>query len=90
EGLAHRAEQGGAPLSHEAAKLATEQAVAHRSRLGLENRMRKRLVDETGLPLLELPLLTGATFGVPDLEALAEMIEAGAGGAGLLAGGWRA
>ncbi len=45
--------------------------------------MRKRLVDETGLPLLELPLLSGPTFGVSDLELLAETIEAGGLGASL-------
>lgn len=81
--LVDRAQQSGAPLTYEAAKLAIEQAVAHRSRLELENRMRKRLIDETGLPLLELPLLTGPTFGVSDLELLAGTIEAGGLGAGL-------
>ncbi|MFN2555855.1 MAG: ArsA family ATPase [Nitriliruptorales bacterium] len=90
DGLVRRAQQGGARLSDDAAQLAIEQAVAHRARLELQNRMRKRLLDETGLPLLELPLLTGATFTAADLEVLAQTIETGVAGDDLLTGGRRA
>lgn len=74
EGLVDRVRQVGIALSPAAAELTIEQAIAHGSRLELEHRMRKRLLDETGLPLLELPLLTRSTFEPADLDVLAETI----------------
>ncbi|MDP8932452.1 MAG: AAA family ATPase [Actinomycetota bacterium] len=85
-GLIDRARQGGISLSREAAELAIEQVVAHGSRVELEHRMRKRLLDGTGSPLLELPLLTRATFEPADLEVLAERIAMGVAQGGPLGG----
>lgn len=84
-GLVDRAKEGGASLSREAAELAMEQAIAHRGRVELEHRMRERLLDSTGLPLLELPLLTGATFDAADLDVLADAVAVAVGEPGPLA-----
>lgn len=67
---------GGAGLSldEDTATLIHEQVLSHRERLQLQDELRDRLARETGLPLLELPQLTGATFDASDLEVLADVI----------------
>ena len=73
-GLADRAAKGGAPLAPEVADLAVDLAAAHRERLDLQTALRADVVSRTGLPVLELPQLTGATFGDDDLEILADCL----------------
>ncbi|MDQ4130464.1 MAG: ATPase [Actinomycetota bacterium] len=72
-GLADRAAAGGVALDPRLATLAYEQTLIHRDRVALQQRMRDRL-EGTGMPLIELPLLTGATFDATDLEVLADHV----------------
>jgi anion-transporting ArsA/GET3 family ATPase len=78
EQLASVAARAGVELDEGTARFALTQAETHRERLHLEAEMRARLTD-VGRPLLELPLLTGATFDVSDLEILADVIAASVG-----------
>lgn len=72
--LSRRAREAGADLSEATAGTALDAARAHCDRVALQRRLRDRLVAETGLAVLDLPLLTGATFGPTDLETLADEI----------------
>lgn len=78
-GLQRRAADAGAQLSKAVAEFAIERAQAHRDRVDLQTRMRERIVDETGLAVLDLPLLTGPTFDEADLEILADDIAVAVG-----------
>ncbi len=73
-GVADRAAKGGASLEPEVAELTLALAGAHRERLGMQDEMRASVTDRTGLPILELPQLAGATFGHEDLEVLADCL----------------
>ncbi len=86
EGLADRASDAGAALDTDAARLAVGQIDAHLERLALQQRMREELVKRTGLPVIGLPLLTGATFGEDDLEILADELAVAIGERGPKAG----
>lgn len=74
DGLASRAEQGGLELPPAIAGLAVELAGAHHDRVQMQSSLRERLREEGGMPVLDLPLLTGATFDAADLEVLADAI----------------
>jgi anion-transporting ArsA/GET3 family ATPase len=65
---------GGLSLDDDTAALLHEQVVSHRERLALQDELRGRLATQTGLPILELPLLTGETFESHDLEVLADVL----------------
>ncbi|HEX2028122.1 MAG TPA: ArsA-related P-loop ATPase [Nitriliruptorales bacterium] len=82
EGLRARAGRAGAALPHELARSVLELADAHVERLALQQRMRDRLFEELGLPVLELPLLSGATFDPGDLEVLADHLAVAVGESG--------
>lgn len=73
------AAQAGVDLGGSAAVMALEEARGHLSRVELERSMRERLREDADLPIVELPLLTGATFGVSDLEILADVIAGAVG-----------
>lgn len=79
DGLAERAHAGGVELEPALTKLTIDQAAAHRRRLELQRRTRDWLAETTGLPILELPLLTGPTFGDDDVEVLADALAAAVG-----------
>ena len=90
-GLRDRAAAAGAELTSAAADTTLDLAEGHRERLELERDLRHELVERTGRPVLELPLLTGATFGHDDLEILADVLAVGVGDRGPRAGqvpGW--
>ncbi len=74
EGLRDRAEAAGATMSGTTAELALDLAEAHRRRLALQARLRAQLAEQTGVPVLALPLLTGADFDVRELERLADTL----------------
>jgi anion-transporting ArsA/GET3 family ATPase len=77
----------GLELTPEAADLSLRQARAHRSRIELQEEMRQRLEQDADAPLVELPLLTGATFDEDDLEVLADVIARAVGAPGPRASG---
>lgn len=86
DGLSELTKEGGASLSREQAEFALDLAAAHQERLALQARMRQRLLAEAGAPVIELPLLTGATFDETDLEILADDIALAVGEPGPRAG----
>lgn len=73
-GLADRAAATGATLTTDAAEAALGLAGAHRARVAMQQTLRADLVARTAHPVLDLPLLMGATFDVADLETLADVI----------------
>ena len=68
------AQRLGTPLAADGAGLVRDAAAAHRDRVDLQSSLRDDLVARTDRPLLELPLLTGATFDANDLEVLADCL----------------
>lgn len=80
-------------LSTADADLVKDAAAAHRARLDLQQSLRARLRDETAQDVLELPLLSGPTFGEPELDVLADVLLEQVGGEGPRAAsvpGWSA
>ncbi|MBW3657383.1 MAG: AAA family ATPase [Actinobacteria bacterium] len=73
-GVQERAAAAGATLAPEVAALAVDLSEAHRERLELQADLQAQVVERTGLPLLALPQLTGATFGTDDLTILADCL----------------
>ncbi|HEV2785082.1 MAG TPA: ArsA-related P-loop ATPase [Solirubrobacteraceae bacterium] len=62
-------------LAPQAAELGLSLARTHLQRVELQKRMRTLLAPETErFGLVELPLLTRATFGIPELERLADLL----------------
>jgi anion-transporting ArsA/GET3 family ATPase len=74
EGLAGRATSAGVELSAEVAGLGVQLGADHQARVELQTGLRERLRDEGGAPVLDLPLLTGATFDAADLDILADAL----------------
>ncbi|HSK22868.1 MAG TPA: ArsA-related P-loop ATPase [Egicoccus sp.] len=74
EGLRQRAEAAGASMSGRTAGLALEIAAIHASRIELQTELRAELAQTCKVPVLSLPLLTGATFDAADLEVLADVL----------------
>ncbi len=74
EGLAERAAKADVDLGAATAERTVGIAGAHRERLDLQGRLRGRLAERSGHPVLDLPLLTGATFDADDLEVLADVL----------------
>ncbi len=74
DGLRTAAEKAGLGLEGAVADQLVEQVIAHRERIEMQDELRDEAVDRTGLPLIELPLLTGATFDAADLDVLADAI----------------
>jgi anion-transporting ArsA/GET3 family ATPase len=72
--LAGIATAAGLDLDEPSARLALQQVRDFRTRVDLQERMRERLADEVEAPVIELPLLFGATFDEHDLEILADVI----------------
>ena len=73
-GVAERAEQAGLALPDELAALGVQLGHDHHARVALQTELRERLRAEGDTSVLDLPLLTGATFDVADLEILADAI----------------
>lgn len=73
-----RARLGGASSGIDEAVAAELLALGavHRSRLDLQDRMRTRLVEESDLPVLELPFVAAATTGQEVTVAVAEALQA--------------
>jgi anion-transporting ArsA/GET3 family ATPase len=82
DGLQQRAGAAGAELTPSAAQESLELVAAHRDRLAMERELRAALVAGTHRPVIDLPLLTGATFGHDDLEVLADVLAVGVGDRG--------
>jgi anion-transporting ArsA/GET3 family ATPase len=82
EGLRERAGAAGAELTPSAAAAAVDLATGHTERLAMERDLRAELVSGTDRPVLDLPLLTGATFGHEDLEVLADVVSVAVGDRG--------
>jgi anion-transporting ArsA/GET3 family ATPase len=72
--LQDRARDHGATISGRTADLAVELARTHADRVDLQRELRTELVERCELPVLSLPLLTGATFDADDLEVLADVL----------------
>ena len=82
DGVQARVTEGGARMSGRTTDLLLELITGHRDRIDLQAGLRDELADRCELPVLALPLLTGSTFGVPDLEVLADLIALQLGGDG--------
>ncbi len=80
--LQTRVTDAGARMSGRTTDLLLELITSHRDRIDLQAGLRDELANSCGLPVLALPLLTGSTFGVPDLEVLADLIAMQLGGDG--------
>ena len=74
KGIAGRAATAGVELDEAAAAATLQLARDHRGRLDLQRALRDDLVTRTARPVLEMPLLTGATFDTADLEVLADVL----------------
>ncbi|MDX1509908.1 MAG: ArsA-related P-loop ATPase [Nitriliruptorales bacterium] len=74
DGLAPETIASAAGLSDGTAALAKDLVTAHRGRLELQRELRDDLAKRAELPILDLPLLTGATFGEDDLHVLADVL----------------
>jgi anion-transporting ArsA/GET3 family ATPase len=72
--LQERVQDHGATMSGRTAELALELARTHVARVGLQRELHRELEDRCELPVLSLPLLTGATFDADDLEVLADVL----------------
>jgi anion-transporting ArsA/GET3 family ATPase len=68
-----RADELGARMSGRTSELMLDLAAAHVARQELQASLRGEL-EATGAQVLGLPLLTGASFGVEDLEILADVL----------------
>lgn len=66
------AEAGDMPVT--TAELTKELVGAHRDRLDLQSELRATLAERTSLPILDLPLRTGPTFGEDDLRVLTDVL----------------
>jgi len=84
EVLRERAEEHGARMSGRTSELTLELATAHVDRQRYQAGLRAELAT-TGRPVLGLPLLAGSTFGVTDLEVLADTLALQVGEDGPLA-----
>ncbi|MFP4234042.1 MAG: ArsA family ATPase [Nitriliruptoraceae bacterium] len=73
DGVRARAQAHGARMSGRTSELIVELAAAHVARQELQTALRAELTA-TGASVLGLPLLTGASFGVDDLEVLADAL----------------
>jgi anion-transporting ArsA/GET3 family ATPase len=73
------AADAGAQMSGRTAELTMELVRGHVDRLALQAGLRQELVADCGLPVLALPLLTGATFDADDLGVLADALALQAG-----------
>ena len=81
--LVDRAAGARVALEPTAAELGLALARAHLERIALQDRMRSELdVAASQLGLVELPMLTRATFGVPEIERLADLLTATVGASG--------
>jgi anion-transporting ArsA/GET3 family ATPase len=74
EGLRERVATAGARMSGRTAELALELARAHTDRLEFQSGLWTELADACDVPILGLPLMTGATFDVSDLDILADVL----------------
>jgi anion-transporting ArsA/GET3 family ATPase len=72
--LQERAQAHGATMSGRTADLALDLARTHAARVGLQQELRTELEEGCKLPVLSLPLLTGATFDADDLAVLADVL----------------
>jgi anion-transporting ArsA/GET3 family ATPase len=72
--LQARVQDHGATMSGRTAELAVELARTHAARVELQQELRTELEERCELPVLSLPLLTGATFDADDLEVLADVL----------------
>lgn len=61
-------------LSGQTAALTKELVTAHRGRLALQHELRDDLASRAELPILDLPLITGKTFGEDDLHVLTDVL----------------
>jgi anion-transporting ArsA/GET3 family ATPase len=73
-GLAARATSAGLELPEDLAEVGVQLGAAHHERVELQTGLRERLRSDARMPVLDLPLLTGATFDAADLEILADAI----------------
>jgi anion-transporting ArsA/GET3 family ATPase len=74
DGLVDAAAGAGLTLPADVAALGVDLVSAHRDRLGMQADLRADLVARTGLPVLDLPQLTGATFDEDDLRTLSDVL----------------
>jgi anion-transporting ArsA/GET3 family ATPase len=74
EKLGKRAKDAGAPLDEATQRLAVALGASHHERIDLQAELHQQLDEDCGTPVLDLPLLTGATFDHQDLEILADAI----------------
>lgn len=74
EGLQERTTAAGGRMSGRTAELLLELISGHRARVSLQSDLLDDLADSCGLPVLTLPLMTGATFDSAALEVLADLL----------------
>ncbi len=72
--LLDRVTAAGARMSGRTTDLLLELIATHRDRVELQSGLRDELAASCALPVLALPLMTGATFEAPDLEVLADLL----------------
>ena len=74
EELRARAGEAGARMSRRTAEALLEAARHHRARVQLQRDLQGQLHREAEVPVLRLPLLTGATFEPEELQILADVL----------------
>lgn len=74
DGLRQRVQDAGATISGRTSELLVDLVANHHARVELQQQLRDQLITDCGVPVLSLPLLSGATFGVEDLEVLGDLL----------------
>ncbi len=74
DGVVGTAARAGVDLPRRTASLLVEAADAHAARVRLQDELRADLARRSAQPVVELPLLTGATFDAADLDILADVL----------------
>jgi anion-transporting ArsA/GET3 family ATPase len=77
--LRDAAATGGATMSGRTAELTVDLVAAHADRMAMQDELRRTLEVGSGVPVLALPLLTGASFGADELTVLADVLALQAG-----------
>jgi anion-transporting ArsA/GET3 family ATPase len=79
DALRDAAAAAGATMSGRTAQLTVDLVAAHADRMAMQDDLRRSLEVGSGVPVLALPLLTGASFGADELTVLADVLALQAG-----------
>jgi anion-transporting ArsA/GET3 family ATPase len=79
DALRDAAASAGATMSGRTAQLTVDLVAAHADRMAMQDDLRRALEVGSAVPVLALPLLTGASFGADEVAVLADVLALQAG-----------